>query len=49
MDDIYFSDKPNQNKRKPKSNIDESFESAKDTFSGDPMPEKTRKKLDEAC
>ena len=45
MDDIYFSDKPNQNKRKPKSNIDESFESAKDTFSGDPMPEKTRKKF----
>ena len=45
MDDIYFSDKPNQNKRKPKSNIDESFESAKDAFSGDPMPEKTRKKF----
>ena len=45
MDDIYFSDKPNQNKRKPKSNIDESFESAKDTFSGDPMPEKTKKKF----
>ena len=45
MDDIYFSDKPNQNKRKPKSNIDESFESAKDAFSGDPMPEKTKKKF----
>jgi len=45
MDDIYFSDKPNQNKGKTKATIDESIEPSKDAFSGDPMPESTKKKF----
>lgn len=45
MDDIYFSDKPNQNKAKGKPAANDALHTTRDAFSGDPMPDSPKKKF----
>ena len=49
MDDIYFSDKPNQNPDKPKQTSDDMFAAppadSKDAFSGSPVQDEPKKKF----
>ena len=42
MDDIYFSDKPNQNKAKNKPGTDDTITHGQDAFSGDPVQDPRR-------
>ena len=45
MDDIYFSDKPNQNKAKNKPGTDDTITHGQDAFSGDPVQDPAKRKF----